>query len=88
MTLRKTLEGDFKKMELTWRTAEKKNGCIILNATKEEDQQTRKHTKNFNREKKRQIVRERERERDKRIEIFLKQNSERKFDDVSEKLKI
>ena len=41
MTLRKTFEGDFKKMELTWGTAEseakdriswrKRNGCIILN---------------------------------------------------------
>ena len=41
MTLRKTFEGDLKKMELTWGTAEskakdriswgKRNGCIILN---------------------------------------------------------
>ena len=41
MTPRKTLEGDFKKMELKWETAEreakdriswrKMNGCIILN---------------------------------------------------------
>ena len=41
MTLRKTFEGDLKKMELTWGTAEseakdrlswrKRNGCIVLN---------------------------------------------------------
>ncbi len=41
MTLRKTFEGDLKKMELTWETTEseakdrlswrKRNGCIILN---------------------------------------------------------
>ena len=41
MTLRKTFEGDLKKMELIWGTAEseakdrnswrKRNGCIILN---------------------------------------------------------
>ena len=41
MTLRKTFEGDLKKMELTWGTAEseakdrnswrKRNSCIILN---------------------------------------------------------
>ncbi len=41
LILRKTFEGDFKKMELTWGTAEreakdrmswrKRNGCIILN---------------------------------------------------------
>jgi len=41
MTLRKTFEGDFKKVELTWGMAERKtkdriswrkrNGCILLN---------------------------------------------------------
>ena len=54
MTLRKTFEGDFKKMELSWGMAEreakeriswrKKSGCIILNVYK----QTKKKMKILN----------------------------------------
>ena len=46
MTLRKPFEGDLKKMELTWGTAEseakdrlswrKRNGCIILNGQRQQ----------------------------------------------------